>query len=118
MNFSILFHKCDSNHYDFMLEQDEALATWQIKEEDLEKLKNGNIVKTTKIKNHEKKYLTYEGMISNNRGEVKLFDSGQYEINLWNENEIIFSLKGVKLSGEIFIKKITPDEYIFQYIPD
>lgn len=118
MKFSILLHKCHIDHYDFMLEQKNNLATWKISVENLTDLLDGKIIKSNRIQDHRKKYLNYEGLVSNNKGEVSIFDSGEFKEQLWNENEIIVSIPGNIISGEIFIKKTSPEEYIFQYIKD
>ena len=66
----------------------------------------------TKISDHRKQYLSYEGPISCDRGMVKIVDSGTYELIHKSENTIVLLMKGEKLSGTINIAKQNGNAYI------
>ena len=68
-----------------MLETGSVLSTWQIMEKPEEWGEQQNC---RKLSDHRIQYLTYEGPISGNRGEVRIEDRGIYEIlekrgNIW-----------------------------------
>jgi len=63
-------------HWDFMLEQDGKLLTWQVP---LPPEQWGEQqITCTKIFDHRLKYLDYEGEISGKRGSVNRADAGEY----------------------------------------
>ena len=66
-------------HYDLMLEQGQALATWRLPCPP-HVLATGTSMEALKIQDHRRAYLEYEGPVSNQRGRVARTDSGQYEV--------------------------------------
>ncbi len=74
--FVILHHiGCEQPHWDFLLEQEEALATWQLYQDPLAGGKE-----LFRIQDHRKMYLDYEGPIEGGRGEVNRVCAGTYEL--------------------------------------
>lgn len=65
-----------ASHWDLMLEQDDALATWAMDAFILEQ----RSVSALRLPDHRKAYLTYEGEVSRQRGHVTRVASGTYEI--------------------------------------
>ena len=74
--FVILEHDHPFLHWDFMLEQDGTLKTWRL----LDLPSAGAVCRTECLSDHRIEYLTYEGPVSGNRGQVKRVVSGTYEI--------------------------------------
>jgi len=66
-------------HYDLMLRQAEALATWQLSSWPAD-LSVGDEVSARKLPDHRLTFLSYEGPISGKRGEVEMVDHGQYRL--------------------------------------
>ena len=65
-----------SDHFDLMLEQNSKLATWRI-----DAIPEPNqAVPGTKLADHRKAYLDYEGPVSGDRGTVDQVTAGTYEI--------------------------------------
>jgi len=76
--FVILHHLSSAGeHWDVMLETDSALATWSIPPQ--EPVGASFTCSATRLPNHRKDYLEYEGEISGNRGTVSRVSSGTYE---------------------------------------
>ena len=97
--FVILHHRLEnSEHWDLMLEHGEVLLTWQLPIEP-----TGLAcfpISATRIADHRKTYLTYEGPISGNRGTVRSIESGTVTITELSEQECRFTLDGPRLSGD------------------
>lgn len=73
-------------HWDFMLEYGDVLATWQIGINPGEW--PGRMIECSRIFDHRLKYLDYEGAISGDRGSVSIALAGNYhpikcEDQLW-----------------------------------
>lgn len=102
MRFVLHHHTDDKDHYDLMIEVEgmPQLPTWRISETEFPSFLDGAEIKAEKIKDHRKEYLTYEGPVSNNRGEVKIFDSGYYQA-IQGKDISEISLSGKKLKGII-----------------
>jgi bifunctional non-homologous end joining protein LigD len=82
-------------HWDLMIEQGDVLKTWRL-DNPPEKLATE---KTTAIPifDHDKKFLTYQGIVNNGTGTVEIADEGTCEII--SNKEIYFD--GKILSGTI-----------------
>jgi len=122
MRFVLLYHTYDNflenNHYDFMLEKKDFLDTWKIREDDLKKFFSGKEIFAEKNFDHRKKYLTYEGDISNNRGTVRRICSGEYNLLSNGENFFKINFVSEKIKGFISINKtgdIQKELYLFKY---
>ncbi len=73
--FVILHHvSAEGEHWDLMLERHGALLTWQLHEEPhgLSSLP----IPATRIGDHRKAYLQYEGPLTGDRGTVRRVDAG------------------------------------------
>ena len=96
--FVILHHQSPTNvHWDVMLETDSALATWAIPPQ----CPSGTsfTCPATRLPDHRKHYLDYEGEISDNRGVVFQINTGTYE-PLSPEQ---FFLHGTHFSGTMIL---------------
>lgn len=85
-----------------MLEHEDVLLTWQLSAEPngLKSLP----LKAIQIANHRQAYLTYEGPISGQRGEVRRVDSGRLEFEKITAREYIFNLYGLRLTGRMRLR--------------
>jgi hypothetical protein len=76
MRYVVLHHTgWQDDHFDLMLEGEKAgkLRTWR-----LDAFPDPGQI--TALEEHRRDYLTYEGPISNDRGQVKRVSAGEYEI--------------------------------------
>jgi hypothetical protein len=115
MNFVIQYHQTNKDHYDLMLEQETHLLTWQIAEKQMNLLLDGETILVTKIQDHRKKYLSYEGPISCDRGHVTIYDSGVYSVLLWTNNVYKINMQGNKLKGVLNIQYKEKDLYLVTF---
>lgn len=63
-------------HWDLMLEQDGLLRTWALNTEPAGELSTS----AEQLADHRLAYLEYEGPVSGNRGSVRRWEAGQYEL--------------------------------------
>lgn len=75
--FVILEHDHPSLHWDLMLEADGALQTWRLNEPPR---RAGQVIAATPLPSHRLAYLDYEGPVSGNRGTVRRWDHGTFEM--------------------------------------
>jgi hypothetical protein len=100
LRFVILRHEMPSSaragvHWDLMLEHHGQLRTWAIAAEPA----TGVEISADELPNHRLDYLQYEGPISGDRGEVRRWDEGNYEVLRESTGELIFTLTGKRLVG-------------------
>ena len=111
--FVIQRHSSDADvHWDFMLQKGGCLQTWRI---DLppEQIK-GQAVKAERIFDHPLKFLTYEGPVKNNTGQVRIADLGNYDILDKNEKETLLQIDGQVLKGRFTFNHIEKDMWQLQ----
>lgn len=101
--FVILVHDFPFEHWDFLLEGSKACRTWRLLQSpDLLSIKSNEdslFIRAEAMPDHRIHYLTYEGPVSNGRGTVVRWDSGEF-ISLGNhDDECLFTLYGERLSG-------------------
>ena len=72
--FVILEHNHPFLHWDLLLEHGEVLQSWRL----LGPVTAGAWIPSQSIPDHRRMYLSYEGPVSGNRGNVKRFTCGQF----------------------------------------
>ena len=87
-------------HYDLMIEEGEALATWSM--EAPPGAAGGAPSACRKIKDHRKDYLAYEGPVAGDRGEVRACDRGTARWLSTAEARRVVELRGGAVRG-IFV---------------
>jgi hypothetical protein len=100
--FVVLLHEVGgSQHWDFCLEAEDALATWQIERDPLTwaQCVSCEPLHARRLPDHRKAYLTYEGPVSGNRGKVRRVANGRYLPIEICPDRWIFELEGSQLSG-------------------
>ncbi len=70
---------CGPDHYDLMISVGKSLATWQVHTLPGE-IAIGQSTPARRLTDHRLEYLTYEGPVSNERGEVSIAAAGQCEL--------------------------------------
>ena len=96
--FVVLKHEfppsqADASHWDLMLEQPQGLATWR-----LDHWPPDGPQSAQQLPLHRHHYLTYEGPVSGNRGEVTRVESGHYETLLQTTTRWQVHLRGGQFS--------------------
>ena len=92
------------DHWDFMLEVDDGLATWEISEP----IEENKLLAATRLADHRKHYLDYEGPVSGNRGEVARWDFGEYQTISRHEIGWTVELYGQRLKGRVSLSLSNP----------
>ncbi len=72
--FTLLAHHTEPLHYDLLLERPDSCWTWRLT------APPGEPLEATRIADHRKHYLTYEGEVSGGRGRVERVDRGTYVV--------------------------------------
>ncbi len=97
-----------------MLSCDGALATWQ-----LDRLPDDSPadqpIEARKLPDHRLAYLSYEGPVTGNRGQVQRGDHGTYELVEQSPVRWEFRLQGTSVSGLFELVEISPDEDLWTF---
>ncbi len=105
--YVILHHLSPAGeHWDFMLERDHGLLTWQMKSEPLSR--DACPIQCLRIKDHRKAYLDYQGPVSGGRGIVTRVDRGTYELLGTDEESWTLRLQGTRLVGDFRLERPDP----------
>ncbi|AQQ09558.1 DNA ligase D, 3'-phosphoesterase domain [Sedimentisphaera cyanobacteriorum] len=109
MRFVLIEHKCPytNDHFDLMLERENHLETYRVEElSDLTRTARMIV----KIKDHDKKFLTYEGPVNKGKGYARRADQGEY-ITLEGEK---LKFTGRILSGIFRISSAEGENYLLE----
>ncbi len=85
-----------------MLEQADALATWQL----LTPPTAGFPIECIRIKDHRKAYLDYQGPVSGGRGVVSRVDRGGFQLLGVDDHSWMIHLSGEKIIGEFGLTRL------------
>lgn len=100
--FVLLEHDHPVLHWDFMLENAEALLTWRLSRIPAA---DGKPVSAEPLPDHRRLYLDYEGPVSGNRGTVRRVDAGQFEWRSREDGRLECELTGKFLSGWMILDR-------------
>lgn len=106
--FVIQQHKATKLHWDLRLEIGDVLKSWAVTKLPPKKVNLKRLA--IKTPDHDKKYLTFEGKISEGSygaGTVKIWDKGTYKLIDKKPKKIIIQLRGKKLTGKYALIKTT-----------
>ncbi|MER3415356.1 MAG: hypothetical protein C4297_03970 [Gemmataceae bacterium] len=112
--FVILEHHHNGMHYDFMLEIEGRLQTWRVA--DLPTAP-GNLVPAQPLPDHRIVYLDYEGPISGDRGFVRRYDTGYYEVVSDYVSAKVVRLYGSKVRG-LWRLEQAGSEWLFSWLTE
>lgn len=88
-----------TSHYDVMFDTGEVLRTWAVND-----LPDSPTEQPAEqLADHRREYLTYEGPISGNRGDVRRWDEGAYETVRDDAEAFVATVRGGRLSGTLRI---------------
>ena len=96
-------------HWDLMLESGPALATWQVA------VPPGNwpgeTVTCRKLADHRLDYLTYQGPLSRDRGQVRIKALGHYEPIRIEGDCWQVALAGQTITGQLDLRLVEGDQW-------
>ena len=98
--FVILTHDHPFLHWDFMLEDGNILRTWRLDSEP----DNGMGVSAEPLPEHRRQYLDYEGPVGGDRGTVRRWDYGTFEIVSDSPTRLEVELHGQRLKGRVVLE--------------
>ena len=102
--FVILHHLAPTGeHWDFMLERESCLLTWQLQSEPT--TRDACPIHCVRIKDHRKHYLDYQGPISGGRGMVSRYDRGHYDLLAASDSAWTIRLTGTRLTGDFHLER-------------
>jgi bifunctional non-homologous end joining protein LigD len=104
--FVVQEHHARKLHYDLRLEKDGMLKSWAVPKGLPEKPGEKRLAVETE--DHPLEYGVFEGTIPKGQygaGTVRMFDNGNYEAKVWNENTIEFTLKGQRFQGRYVLTR-------------
>ncbi len=82
----------EGDHFDLLLERDDALRTFRLKAPDFQSAQEA-----VPAPDHRTLYLDYEGPVSGGRGRVRIVESGHYEADEWAEDRIQVAVFGRRI---------------------
>ncbi len=88
-----------------MIDNGEFLETWQIKEGDMGRLISEEPITAELIDPHRRDYLEYEGPVSQGRGRVEIYDTGEYTLINRKKTSLSLLLRGKRCNGTIIMQK-------------
>ncbi len=105
--FVVQEHHSKRLHYDFRLEHMGVLKSWAVPKGIPESTADKRLAVETE--DHPLEYAEFEGTIPEGQygaGTVTIWDEGNYETKVWNENMIEVTLKGKKLLGRYVLVRL------------
>ena len=106
--FVILSHTGHGQpHFDLMLEDGPALATWQLATMP-SGLPPGGVVSARKLPDHRSEYLSYEGPVSCGRGSVQRVECGSFDLLRREEGCWEVLLDGTGVQGRFDLRRTGP----------
>jgi hypothetical protein len=99
--YVILEHDHPFLHWDVMLEIGTALRTWRLAAPPT----SSSIITAQPLGDHRLAYLDYEGPVSGNRGTVKRWDRGDFELISESEGQLAIRLCGRRFNGTATLRR-------------
>jgi hypothetical protein len=117
--FVVLRHEPDAHggkplHWDVMFECGSELRTWALSSEPRHQSK----IDAEPLANHRLEYLDYEGAISGNRGIVRQWDAGTYELLAQDVDQIRVRVAGRRLQGQVTLERSSSDPQRWIFVLD
>jgi bifunctional non-homologous end joining protein LigD len=103
-SFVVQEHHARALHWDFRLERDGVLVSWAVPKGLPPDPKVNHLAVQTE--DHPLEYASFEGKIPAGEyggGQVTIWDRGTYELEKWNEREVMVVLDGERVSGRFVL---------------
>jgi len=109
--FVVHKHQATHLHYDFRLELDNVLKSWAIPKEPPQQ--PGIKRLAVQVEDHQLSYIDFQGTIPQGEygaGTVEIWDKGTYQLKNRNQNKLVFTLNGQKLTGDYILVRFKNDK--------
>lgn len=106
-SFVVQEHHARRLHYDLRLQREGVLKSWAVPKGIPEKIGEKRLAVQTE--DHPLEYGRFEGTIPEGEygaGLVKIWDSGFFELKIWEDDKIEFKLDGKRLSGNYVLTRL------------
>ena len=101
--FVVLLHRQKAaHHFDLMIDAGQKLATWKMA--DPPETARDAPQRCLRLPDHRRRYLDYEGPISQNRGEVTRHDAGDCVVHAQSKTCWEVTFHGHRLIGRVHIE--------------
>jgi len=97
-------------HFDLMIEDAQALATWQLPADPADLAPSASLP-ARRLPDHRLAYLTCEGPVSGDRGAVTKVDEGACDVSGAEEDSWRVAFHGRRLQGSFEIRRIEADHW-------
>jgi hypothetical protein len=94
-----------------MLESGDHLQTWRLEKNPADVVSHS--LEAVKIFDHPLKFLTYEGPVNQDKGQVQIADAGTYQILHADSENIELHMNGRILKGNFTMTCIKDDNWLF-----
>ena len=105
--FVVQEHHARRLHFDFRLENGGVLKSWAVPKGIPESPEQKRLAVQTE--DHPIDYAGFEGIIPAGQygaGSVKIWDKGSYDVKVWEEDKIEFTLNGKRLNGRYILVRL------------
>jgi bifunctional non-homologous end joining protein LigD len=112
--FVVQRHDASHLHYDFRLEMDGVLASWAVPKGPPEE--PGERRLAVQVEDHPLDYIDFAGVIPEGQygaGTVEIWDKGKYVLQKKMPEQIEFSLKGKRLTGDYVLIHTNGKNWLF-----
>ncbi|MCA9040908.1 MAG: hypothetical protein KDA65_11220 [Planctomycetaceae bacterium] len=110
--FTILTHDFPFLHWDLLVENDESLLSWRLREEP----EKGRKIACEPLPDHRRLYLDYEGPVSGDRGTVLQWTTGTCDLQREGESLYRLQVESPRLQGKMILQEEANGEW-FCYSP-
>ena len=104
-------HAATRLHWDLRFEMDDALKSWALPKEPPQKIGEKRLA--VSVDDHPIEYALFEGEIPKGNygaGQVRIWDSGTFEIEEKNKTKLVVNIHGSKLNGRYCLVHFKPAE--------
>lgn len=115
--FVIQCHRTrEGEHFDVLFELADALLTFQCPRPPHE-LAEGQSLRAPRLPDHRRIYLTYEGPVRGDRGEVHIVDRGHYRRECFSEDRYLFDIMAERTTGRFEFVRQPDGAYLVTRLP-
>ena len=101
-------------HWDLMLEFGDRLRAWELPATPSAVVP----MDVRQLPDHRLEYLTLEGPLSGDRGHVRPWDRGGFDVVLEQPAKLVVTISGAELRGTLTFARSPANEWRLEFVPD